>query len=526
MKKRPNRPDRPGKPNPNGGRGKSSSSNRSSSSRRDQPPTQDRPPQRDRAPMRDQPSRSDQPVRDRWVAPHLQLQQESNPRAIAVIALSQVAENWPDSAMLEPDMSALAHRDLRLARAIYRTALQRWMTLVHVLDRFLTKPLWEMEHLMQGVLLAGATQLLFMDRLPSHAVVDEMVTLAKIHVRPGAGGLTNAVLRKVARLVDEPVHGKTWHPAVDRLPLENGYVPLTEPILPPLPARQADENDPQTIDMLARHLQAATSHPAPLVRQWLSAYGREKTIAICWHGLVNPPLIISHEPKMRLDPELLEPHDRPGFALWKGIANQLPGFLQKNPARRVQDPASAKAVESTADLSPGLILDLCAGRGTKTRQLALLHPKATVIASDPAAFRLEDFSALGKLQANVRIASPQQLDGLLKAGKADLILLDVPCSNTGVLARRPGARYRYNDITLSSLVTLQQQIVTQAMTRLARPGWLLYSTCSLEKAENQQQTAWIIKQFGGRVVEENQTLPAGRGKSYHDASYHALIAFE
>lgn len=450
---------------------------------------------------------------------------ETNPRAVAAKALAEVANDWPDASINEPVITGMEARDIRLARAIYRTAMQRWYTLVRVLDAHLNKPLWQMEPLMQGVLLSGAAQLLFMDRLPTHAVVDETVDLARKLVRPGAAGLANAVLRKVAALPEDPVIGKRWEPAPNRLPLEDGYVPLTANVLPLLAEEGASEE--QTNEMLALHLQAATSHPAPLLRQWITNFGAKEAIKLALHGIVTPPTIVSVEKGIKLDPEELEPHKQDGFAIWKGWHNNLPGFLANHPARRVQDPASSMAVLCTAELQPKLILDLCAGRGTKTRQLGNLHRDAHIIASDTSVDRLAEFAALVKAKPRgLTICPPVELAKSLGEHKADLVLLDVPCSNTGVLARRPGAKYRYNEVNLKSLIKLQKHIIDTSMQYIAKPGYLLYSTCSLDPAENQEQVAYILKKHGGEVVHEALMLPAGHGHSYHDGSYHALIKMD
>jgi 16S rRNA (cytosine967-C5)-methyltransferase len=106
---------------------------------------------------------------------------------------------------------------------------------------------------------------------------------------------------------------------------------------------------------------------------------------------------------------------------------------------------------------------------------------------------------------------------------ADLVLLDVPCSNTGVLARRPEARYRYSKEAIASVVRLQREIITVGAKLLKPGGHLLYSTCSLDERENQAQSRWIADEFDATLVKGSLTLPAGRDTSYHDGSYSALL---
>ena len=122
-------------------------------------------------------------------------------RGIAADALAHAAADFPDLAPAALDTARLDGRDAALALAIHRTALQRWMTIEHLLDRFTKQPCRSLEPGLRGVLLSAGAQLLFMDRLPTHAVVDESVSLARAMVREGAPPLVNAVLRRLASLV-------------------------------------------------------------------------------------------------------------------------------------------------------------------------------------------------------------------------------------------------------------------------------------------------------------------------------------
>ena len=438
-----------------------------------------------------------------------------SPRSVAIEAIARAAKTIhhraPESAL---DTAGLDHRDARLACAIHRTTLQRWLSLEYLLERYLRRPIGRLEPALQGVLLSAAAQLVFMDRLPSHAVVHESVTWARQMVRAGAGRLANAVLRRVAELVDQAIHDEPWRPAPDRLPLADGYISLTEPCLP----------DVETWDA---YLSVATSQPVTLVRAWIQRFGRGRTTSLCLHHLTNPPTIVALEPAFSdygaLRHDLYLPHKVPGFLLWRGSRADLQRFLAEHPARRVQDSTTAQPVDETQDLAPHLIIDACAGRGTKTRQLAAVHPTATILATEVHPGRRGELAQAAATLPCVRVVEPDQLPAHLAGGKADLILLDVPCSNTGVLARRPEARYRYGSAMLSSLVVLQRQIVQAMAPMLASDGVLLYSTCSLEPAENQDQVRWISRCLGARLELERCTLPEGADATYCDGGYYARL---
>lgn len=417
-------------------------------------------------------------------------------RRVAASALARAAERYPDLPPSELRASHLSATDAALATAIHRIVLQRWITLDTLLKRFLRKSSAKLDPVVHGVLLSGAAQLLFMDRLPVYAVVNESVELVKAMGRPRTAGLVNAVLRKVAALVGEVEPDLPWQPGANVLPLpsENslGCLVLTEPWLPP-------------IKVLSRHLSVATSHPAALIDRWLEEYERSEVLATCLHGVTHPLSFV---------------FESDGTCnVWRSGYDELVEYLAVDPCRRVQDPASARPVASTAGLPIATALDFCAGRGTKTRQLATLHPSATIWATDVDASRRADLKKGVSAFDGVRICEPTALPD----EPVDLLLLDVPCSNTGVLARRPEARYRFSDSALAELVDLQRQIVTELLSRVREGGWLLYSTCSLEPEENRLQREWIVATTGAIVVAEEQLLPDGHGSSSHDGSYHVLL---
>ncbi|MEX1017498.1 MAG: transcription antitermination factor NusB [Phycisphaeraceae bacterium] len=447
-------------------------------------------------------------------------------REAATRALAEAAARFPDLPPSTLNTAGLSPAEAGLALAIHRTTLRRWLTLEHLVGRFVKQPMWRLQPAMRAVLLAGATQLLFMDRLPAYAVVDEMVDLARRLVRPKAAAMVNGVLRNVSRLVARNADDEPWTPGRDRLPwyadtasAHPATIHLKQPLLP----EPAD---------LPAHLALATSMPEGMVRQWLEAFDQAQAVELCLHGLKLAPTIVAVEPGFEVEQgdlsrpaseALYREHARAGFLVWQGSHDELTAFLAADPRRRVQDPASAEPIAALHDLRFTTVLDYCAGRGTKTRQLAALRPGARLIATDLNADRLAELAPAAAGLPNIAIQpiddAKQQL-----AGGVDLLLLDVPCSNTAVLARRPEARYRLTRKAMLNLQELQRRIVRDALPTLAPQGHILYSTCSVDPGENQQQARWIAKQTGGQIVTEHQTLPAGVGATYHDGSYHALIA--
>jgi 16S rRNA (cytosine967-C5)-methyltransferase len=206
-------------------------------------------------------------------------------------------------------------------------------------------------------------------------------------------------------------------------------------------------------------------------------------------------------------------------------------FLRSRDDVWVQDPASSSAVQAAAHLRPRLVVDACAGRGTKTRQLAATFPEAQIIATDIDPARFQTLARIHGDSPQVRVMPLDEVR-LRFAARADLVLLDVPCSNSGVLARRPEAKYRAGDAQLRRLGAIQRQIIDDALIFLAPSGQgrgrILYSTCSIDAEENQHAVAWAVEKYGFSVEHDRLTLPAGlpgEGPEwYHDGSYSALLA--
>lgn len=424
------------------------------------------------------------------------------------------AETFPAMAPASVSTKGLDTRDARLALAIHRSVLQRWLTLQHILNHPLRQPFVELEYPLRAILLAGAAQLLFMQRIPAHAVVDDAVEHAKRRVRAGAASLTNAVLRRVAELVVDRHEQGGWQPAPNMLPWEAGRIELAEPLLP-------------DIDNVDAHWSIATSHPLMLIHSWRERFDTDVANQLFRHSLVNPPTIVRFSIGDAPSTDLATPHRTPGYALWRATHKQMVDWLDACPHRWVQDTAAAMPVDATAGTRPQLIVDLCAGRGTKTRQLAALHPESRIVATETHGDRLTDLRKAFAHHPRVEVFHARRAASL--AGQADLVLLDVPCSNTGVLARRHEARYRVDRANLTDLANRQRQIIEQGANLLRRDpqgqpaGTLLYSTCSIEPIENERQSRWIAQRFKMSVQREQLILPGGRNTTYHDGGYFAVM---
>lgn len=431
-------------------------------------------------------------------------------RIAAVDAITKAVRDFPDIFDVRPKVGGLTDADARLAHAIVDTVVRRWLTLERLIDQQLHKNLRrKLRSRPKATLLCGAAQMIYLDRLPNYAVVDESVAVFYKH-KPTAG-MINAVLRQIASLDAEQIPDGVWQPDPHCIPLEAGYVKLNQPVLPP-------------VKQFTHYLSIVTSHPRELIDRWREQFGDERTMYLCLHSLKQTPTILSGPGLSDLPAELAIPHDLDGHAVWIGEREALIEWLAGHPLRRVQDVTPSEAVASLnaiSDTPPQVVLDFCAGKGTKTRVLAERFSEAMIYGHEPDDTRFGELIAATESIENIRVILPEQLPNLL--GKVDLLLLDVPCSNTGVLARRAEARYRLNAQSLADLIDLQQKIIQRSLPLLAPGGHLLYTTCSIESEENQLQSDWIMQKHRLRLVSSGSHLPSGEGPSYRDGGYWALF---
>ena len=435
--------------------------------------------------------------------------------------LVRIARKYPDLPIGSVKTGGLSSRDAGFARALEQCILQRWNTLQAIAASKLDRDWRILQGSVRAALLIGTAELLLMDGVPDHAAINETVNRVRRHVHGGAAGLVNAVLRQIAALRGETLptnHPEAidFHQRRDILPLVDGRaLVLTEPVF--------------AEDEVLRLCQQ-TSHGEPLVVHWIAAHGLARTRELCHHDLVRPPICVT-----ATDPQTLEaftgeegplaPHDRHGFFIVTDEHLNLGLFLGHDPSRRIQDPASAEPVAATSGFRPKLIVDYCAGRGTKTKQLTETHPDARILATDIDATRRNDLRRAFLDHPRVEVVDPAGLAPAM--GQTDLLVLDVPCSNTGVLARRPEARYRFDSDTLRSISSLQKSIVRETQPLLGPSAAILFATCSLEPLENRKIAHWIGHHFGFDLKTEHQTFPSGiPGSSpnqIHDGSFHAIL---
>ena len=353
----------------------------------------------------------------------------------------------------------LTEADSAFASAIVYTAVERQITIDYNLSLYLAQPIKKLRPEVLTVLRMGAAQILFLDKVPSSAAVNESVRLVKANKKIAfASGLVNAVLRKVAA---------------------NGLC---------LP----EESDPQ-------YRSVCWSCPQWLVDLWTNAYGEADTDGILASALGGTDTTVRVNTLKTSAAELAEQLGREGIdavpspLLPDALILHRCGAPEKTEAFRrglfhVQDIASQLCC-TALDAKPGdTVYDVCSAPGGKAFTLAeIMQNTGTVRAFDiyPQRVHLIEQGAarlgIENLQASVADAAVRDHD----RPPADRVLCDVPCAGLGVIAKKPEIRYKKRE-DIDKLSDLQYIILCISCEYLKKGGRLVYSTCSLNPEENEK----------------------------------------
>lgn len=439
--------------------------------------------------------------------------------------LAEHAAVFPDLNPAPLPDRGLETRDAALMHAMYDATVRRWTTLEWLLCVAASRDVRELEPAVRAGLLCGAAQLILLDRIPDHAAIDESVEWVKGERGQGAGGVVNAILRKLIALRGAGEEGRrdirpAWTRRRDEIPLGDGRaLGLAADALPEDPILRTA---------------VATGISTWLLGRWWKRHGETEAVRIALHSTGPAPVILNATqartpvefPLAQGGSLVLTRHEVEGHFCVDGPREALVGLLLERRDIWVQDPSSTAAVESVRDLRPSLIVDVCAGQGTKTRQMALAFGSAKIIASDTDARRFQTLKEEFRGSEQVEVVPPRELERAA-GSKADLVLLDVPCSNTGVLARRVEARHRAGEAQIRRLAGIQREIFAKGEKLVSRSGAVLYATCSIENEENGLQVAAMTGYSAMPATRERWVTPRGGGgtpaAAYSDGSYSAVL---
>jgi 16S rRNA (cytosine967-C5)-methyltransferase len=400
----------------------------------------------------------------------LNVMNDQNPRQIAMRILGQ---RRPNGVFVEDLLeSALANARLSSAdrglcqEIVY--GIVRWQSTLDWLIARKTSTR-EQKPTLQNVLRLGLYQIFWLDRIPDHAAVNETVQLARQNGFGPQAGFVNAVLR--------------------------GYL------------REAAETKKLLADLKISQPALGWSQPEWLVTRWQKRFGAEKTAQLLeWNN--TPPKNFARANTLKTDAGKLiekwrEENVEYDFVRRDWLEENLIFELKSHPALNslasfragwfyIQDPSTLLAGCKLGAQPGETILDLCAAPGGKTTFIAqLMNNKGKIVANDLSEARLklirENCARLGVM--NVEAVSNSSFSILHSS--FDRILVDAPCSNTGVMRRRVDLRWRISPEEISRLRQTQLDLLKFAATKLKPGGVLVYSTCSLEPEENSE----VVKEF-------------------------------
>ena len=399
----------------------------------------------------------------------------NNARSAALSALLHVDVNEGYSnIVLDKTLASfpMDPRDKALASAIFYGVLERRITLDYFLRRFSKTPLEKLDPQVLEILRMGAYQILYLEKIPKSAAVNESVILAKENRLVKASGFINAVLRSLIRNIGDI-----------RLPDE--------------------QKDP------AAHLSIQYSCPEWLIALWQRSYGPECALGLLESLQDRPPvfarvnntLITKEDLIRRLASEGVKAE--PITWLDDAISLEQTGAVSELPSFReglfhIQDLSSQLCCSFLNPLPGQRVIDVCSAPGGKAFTAAeLMRNRGELLAFDrykgKARLIRQGAQRLNLLiiTASVRdAASPEQ-----PLEPADRVLCDAPCSGLGIIRRKPEIRYKLQS-SIDSLPDLQYRIVCESSKLVKRGGILVYSTCTLNPKENGQVAARFLESSG------------------------------
>jgi 16S rRNA (cytosine967-C5)-methyltransferase len=352
----------------------------------------------------------------------------------------------------------------------------------------------------------GLAQLFFLDRVPDHAAVSETVRATTDTLGLAKGRLVNAVLRSAIDLRGE---GTSGDPRQD---LPGCPFHLTQPIF----------HDPAEHPLL--WAEDALSMPAALIGRWVRRWDQETAFGLARLALTETDLSLRladaaapvPEEIVALDPR---PGGHPAIRILPASAAEAlfasDAFAQGLVS--IQGETALRAAELLCATPGERLVDLCAAPGGKTAVLAAAGAEVLAIDKSPARLSrlVEGLPRLGLVGRVTALASDGASALAGSKGPAPLFdgaLVDAPCTNTGVLAQRPEARWRFGPKTEADLNSLQDRLLADAATLVRPGGRLVYSTCSLEPAENTQRVRVFLESHPGwTLAEEISARPEAPG---------------
>lgn len=403
------------------------------------------------------------------------------------IALNQVLEKY----------QYLDKSDRAFITRVTEGTLERMIELDYITDQFSKVKVKKMKPVIRAIVRSAVYQLKYMDSVPDSAVCNEAVKLAVSRGFGGLRGFVNGVLRSIARNLDSVQY-------------------------PPEGTKE--------------YLSVRYSMPPWILEQWLAWYTPEQVEQMLRNFLEEKPTSIRcnlhqisrEDLKRKLAGEGVKAEEVPELPCALLISGYdylgaLPSFQEGD--FQVQDISSMLVAERANPREGDYIIDVCAAPGGKALHLAdKLRGTGMVQARDISDYKV------GLIWDNIRRAGMENIEAVRwdatvldeeSVEKADIVIADLPCSGLGVLGRKSNLKYRMTREGEKELAALQRQILSQVWRYVKPGGKLVYSTCTINREENEENAAWFQAEYPEfRLVSEEQLLP---GQQAGDGFYIAVF---
>ncbi|GIO30650.1 MULTISPECIES: 16S rRNA (cytosine(967)-C(5))-methyltransferase RsmB [Paenibacillus] len=412
-------------------------------------------------------------------------------RELALDVLTRVEENKAYSNLQlnsALQRASLSREDAGLATELVYGTISRLNTLDYFLDRFVSKGIRKLQPWVRNLLRLSLYQLMYLDRIPPHAAVNEAVNLAKRRGHQGISGMVNGVLRNVLRNREE-LALPDGLPAAERIALEH-------------------------------------SHPQWMVERWIRAYGESAAEAICRANNEPPAVSVRVNTTMISREGMLAEMEKAGVQaapspispegiLVYGGGNMALTDWYRDGQISIQD-ESSMLVAGAVGPAPGMrVLDCCAAPGGKTAHMAeLMKDQGEIVANDLHEHKRKliegQAERLGLGSIHTVTGDALKLADRYPAGSFDRILLDAPCSGLGVIRRKPDLKWTKSPEDIGEITGLQRKLLDSVSSLLRVGGMMVYSTCTIDPEENERTVQHFLKTHPGFGVPEDSGGTWGR----------------
>lgn len=392
----------------------------------------------------------------------------------------------------------LKEQEKRFIKRLAEGCVERRIELDYILDEYSTVPVRKMKPVIRCLMRMGVYQILYMDSVPDSAVCNEAVKLAAKRKFVNLKGFVNGVLRKIASQKDNM----------------------------PLPDAEAEP---------VRALSVQYSMPEWIVELWLAEYGREETCRLLECLLAVHPVTVRFAQQITLKrrQDYIRSWQEEGIRVTQSKYLEYAYYLEGvggvaalegygEGAFTVQDVSSMLCVEAAGLKEGDVVMDVCAAPGGKAMLAA--QTASRVSARDVSEAKLwrtqENIRRMGledKVETQLWDATMTDAD---RIESADVVFMDVPCSGLGVMGKKRDIKYNVTPESLESLVALQRRIIQGSWQYVKPGGVLMYSTCTINRRENEEACSYICENFPFILEESRQLLPQ---ETHTDGFFYARL---